>query len=124
MSKMRFIALNELSSRKPIEVCLPSNKLSDYYASRVFDKKTMQEYLPKEAYKAVIDAIEISLGVGGNTHDYYEDALAVICANGKKLPLHIDGSIGSDLRILIESVNNSDVAEFAPEMKITLKGLS
>lgn len=59
MSKMRFIALNELSSRKPIEVCLPSNKLSDYYASRVFDKKTMQEYLPKEAYKAVIDAIEI-----------------------------------------------------------------
>lgn len=56
---MRFIALNELSSRKPIEVCLPSNKLSDYYASRVFDKKTMQEYLPKEAYKAVIDAIEI-----------------------------------------------------------------
>lgn len=56
---MRFIALNELSSRKPIEVLLPSNKLSDYYASRVFDKKTMQEYLPKEAYKAVIDAIEI-----------------------------------------------------------------
>lgn len=58
MSKMRFIALNELSTRKPIEVKLPSNKLSDYYSSRVFDRKTMQEYLPKEAYKAVVDAIE------------------------------------------------------------------
>lgn len=58
MSKMRFIALNELSTRKQVEVKLPSNKLSDYYSSRVFDRKTMQEYLPKEAYKAVVDAIE------------------------------------------------------------------
>ncbi|MBP1629708.1 MAG: L-glutamine synthetase [Bacteroidetes bacterium] len=66
---MRFIALNELSSRKPIEVCLPSNKLSDYYASRVFDKKTMQEYLPKEAYKAVIDAIEIGTPISREKAD-------------------------------------------------------
>ena len=35
-----------------------SNKLSDYYGSHVFDRKKMQEYLPKEAYKAVTDAIE------------------------------------------------------------------
>lgn len=63
MSKMRFIALNELSTRKPVEVKLPSNKLSDYYSSRVFDRKTMQEYLPKEAYKAVVDAIEISIPI-------------------------------------------------------------
>lgn len=63
MSKMRFIALNELSTRKPIEVKLPSNKLSDYYSSRVFDRKTMQEYLPKEAYKAVVDAIENSIPI-------------------------------------------------------------
>ncbi len=63
MSKMRFIALNELSTRKQVEVKLPSNKLSDYYSSRVFDRKTMQEYLPKEAYKAVVDAIEISIPI-------------------------------------------------------------
>ena len=63
MSKMRFIALNELSTRKPVEVKLPSNKLSDYYSSRVFDRKTMQEYLPKEAYKAVVDAIENSIPI-------------------------------------------------------------
>jgi glutamine synthetase len=58
MSKMRFFALQELSNRQPVEVDYPSGKLSDYYASRVFDRKKMQEYLPSEAYKAVIDAIE------------------------------------------------------------------
>ena len=50
--------LQELSNRKPLEVTAPSNKLSDYYGSHVFDRKKMQEYLPKEAYKAVTDAIE------------------------------------------------------------------
>ena len=58
MSKMRFFALQELSNRKHLEVTAPSNKLSDYYGSHVFDRKKMQEYLPKEAYKAVTDAIE------------------------------------------------------------------
>ena len=58
MSRMRFFALQELSNRKPLEVIAPSNKLSDYYGSHVFDRKKMQEYLPKEAYKAVTDAIE------------------------------------------------------------------
>lgn len=58
MSKMRFYALQELSNRKPLDVTAPSNKLSDYYGIHVFDKKKMQEYLPREAYKAVSDAIE------------------------------------------------------------------
>ncbi|MCD8030573.1 MAG: glutamine synthetase III [Bacteroides sp.] len=58
MSKMRFFALQELSNRVPPEVKYPSNKLSDYYGSHVFDRKKMQEYLPKEAYKAVVSAIE------------------------------------------------------------------
>ena len=48
MSRMRFFALQELSNRKPLEVIAPSNKLSDYYGSHVFDRKKMQEYLPKE----------------------------------------------------------------------------
>ena len=48
MSKMRFFALQELANRRPLEVITPSNKLSDYYGSHVFDRKKMQEYLPKE----------------------------------------------------------------------------
>lgn len=58
MSKMRFFALQELANRRPLEVKIPSNKLSDYYGSHVFDRKKMQEYLPREAYKAVTNAIE------------------------------------------------------------------
>ena len=50
--------MQELANRRPLEVITPSNKLSDYYGSHVFDRKKMQEYLPKEAYKAVTDAIE------------------------------------------------------------------
>lgn len=61
MSKMRFFALQELANRQPLEVTTPSNKLSDYYGSHVFDRKKMQEYLPREAYKAVTDAIEKAL---------------------------------------------------------------
>ena len=55
---MRFFALQELANRRPLEVNIPSNKLSDYYGSHVFDRKKMQEYLPREAYKAVTNAIE------------------------------------------------------------------
>lgn len=58
MSKMRFFALQELANRKPVQVEYPSEKLSDYYGTYVFDRKKMQEFLPREAYKAVINAIE------------------------------------------------------------------
>lgn len=56
--KNAIFALQELANRQPLEVTTPSNKLSDYYGSHVFDRKKMQEYLPREAYKAVTDAIE------------------------------------------------------------------
>ena len=58
MSKMRFFALQELANRKPVQVDYPNEKLSEYYGAYVFDRKKMQEYLPREAYKAVINAIE------------------------------------------------------------------
>ena len=58
MSKMRFFALQELANRRPVPVDYPSEKLSDYYGAHVFDRKKMQEFLPREAYKAVINAIE------------------------------------------------------------------
>lgn len=63
--KNEIFALQELANRRPLEVITPSNKLSDYYGSHVFDRKKMQEYLPKEAYKAVTDAIEKALPLAG-----------------------------------------------------------
>lgn len=76
MSKMRFFALQELANRRPIEVKNPSNKLSDYYASHVFDRKKMQEYLPREAFKAVTEAIEKGTPINRSMAD--------LIANGMK----------------------------------------
>ena len=76
MSKMRFFALQELANRKPLKVTPPSEKLSDYYGSHVFDRKKMQEYLPKEAYKAVTDAIEKGTSINREIAD--------LIANGMK----------------------------------------
>ena len=76
MSKMRFFALQELVNRKPLEVTPPSERLSDYYGSHVFDLKKMQEYLPREAYKAVTDAIEKGTAINREAAD--------LVANGMK----------------------------------------
>ncbi|MBR4923930.1 MAG: glutamine synthetase III, partial [Bacteroidaceae bacterium] len=76
MSKMRFFALQELANRRPVPVDYPSEKLSDYYGAHVFDRKKMQEFLPREAYKAVINAIE--KGVPFNRE------MADMIANGMK----------------------------------------
>lgn len=76
MSKMRFFALQELSQRKPISIEAPSNKLSDYYASHVFDKNKMKEFLPKEAYKEFMKGLD-----KGNP---ISNELADLIANGMK----------------------------------------
>ena len=73
---MRFFALQELANRRPIPVEYPSEKLSEYYGAHVFDRKKMQEFLPSEAYKAVINAIE--KGVPFNRE------MADMIANGMK----------------------------------------
>jgi glutamine synthetase len=57
MAKLRFSALHEFATRTPIEVQTPP-KLSDFYGINVFDQKKMQAYLPEEAFKAVVEAIE------------------------------------------------------------------
>jgi len=75
MSKMRFFALSELLNRKAVEVKLPSNNLSDYYSSHVFDKKTMQEFLPKEAYKAIVEASENGKPISREKADLIANAM-------------------------------------------------
>lgn len=76
MSKMRFFALQELANRHPMDVEIPSNKLSDYYGIHVFNRKKMQEYLPKEALKAIDDAIETGTPI--------DRSMADLIANGMK----------------------------------------
>lgn len=58
MSVLRFKALESVYTRRPLEVDAPSDKISDFYASSVFGKKAMREFLPDEVYKLVQEAIE------------------------------------------------------------------
>jgi len=57
MSNLRFQALNAVLSRTIPEVKAPSDKVSDFYASNVFDKKKLKEYLSKDAFDSVNDSI-------------------------------------------------------------------
>jgi glutamine synthetase len=58
MANTRFTALNSLLELKPIKFENNHLKTSEYFGENVFNKKKMQEYLSKEAYENVIDAIE------------------------------------------------------------------
>lgn len=58
MGQFRFRALEEVLTRKPVEVKREDNLVSDFYGMNVFDRPKMKKYLSKEAYKAVVDAID------------------------------------------------------------------
>ncbi|HEY4788211.1 MAG TPA: glutamine synthetase III, partial [Bacteroidales bacterium] len=58
MAILRFNALNEALSRKPIVAEAPRVKTSDYFGISTFDRIKMQKYLSKEAYQAVIAAVD------------------------------------------------------------------
>lgn len=58
MGQVRFKALAEVLNRKPVEIHREENLISDYYGTLVFNQPKMKKYLSKEAFKAVMDAIE------------------------------------------------------------------
>lgn len=68
MATLRFSALQEVTTRKPREVVTPPN-LSEFYGINVFDLKKMQIYLSKEAYEAVVEAIEEGTSINRKVAD-------------------------------------------------------
>jgi glutamine synthetase len=58
MATFRFHSLAEALSRTPKHVEFPSDRASNYYAVNVFTQEKMREYLPSEAYKSVMSAID------------------------------------------------------------------
>lgn len=57
MPNIRFHALEAVLTRTTPEVKVPSTKISDYYGANVFDIKKMNDYLSKEVYQSIINAI-------------------------------------------------------------------
>ncbi len=58
MAELRFSALKELFSRDTVEVSVPRETVSSYFSENVFDKVKMERYLSREAYRAVLTAID------------------------------------------------------------------
>ncbi|MFC2097427.1 glutamine synthetase III [Bacteroidota bacterium] len=58
MATIRFKAMEELFSRKPVDVKYPSKKISDFFGVNVFDRKKMQKYLSNDAFNSVLQSIE------------------------------------------------------------------
>jgi glutamine synthetase len=58
MSHIRFKALDESLSRKPIHVEMPVGGVAAYYGENVFGRDAMRQHLSEEAYNTVMAAIE------------------------------------------------------------------
>ena len=58
MAVIRFNALQEVFSRKPVNVEPPSWLTSEYFGVNVFDKSKMEKYLTSEAFEQVMEAID------------------------------------------------------------------
>jgi glutamine synthetase len=57
MSTLRFHAIKETLTRKPLKI-EENERRSSIFGRNVFNEATMRQYLTKEAFKSVIDAIE------------------------------------------------------------------
>jgi len=58
MSTIRIAALTETFNREPRYIEESTNKRSSIFGSKVFNKESQRNYLPKDAYKAVQAAIQ------------------------------------------------------------------
>ncbi|MFA8450063.1 MAG: glutamine synthetase III [Bacteroidales bacterium] len=58
MKNFRFRAIEKVLERKRVDVSFPSERVSDYYGSLTFNIETMMEWLPPEAFDAVMADIE------------------------------------------------------------------
>jgi glutamine synthetase len=69
MATLRFQALNNASTRKPVKF-EESGKKSELFGSNVFNDKAMKQYLTSDAYKGVKDAVQHGTKIDRKLADY------------------------------------------------------
>ncbi|RAR46552.1 glutamine synthetase III family protein [Flavobacterium lacus] len=69
MSTLRFQALKDASSRKPVKF-EESGRKSELFGSNVFNDKSMRQYLTADAYKGVKDAVQHGTKIDRKLADY------------------------------------------------------
>ena len=58
MQTLRFQVVGEAFKKKPLAVETPSERPSEYYGCKVFNREKMYKYLPKDVYEKMIDVID------------------------------------------------------------------
>ena len=58
MSTLRFRVVEKAFQAKPVEVSVPDERPSDYFAKYVFNREKMFKYLPTSTYNRLVDVID------------------------------------------------------------------
>ncbi|MAN25900.1 glutamine synthetase III [Mesonia sp.] len=74
MSTLRFQALKKTLNRKPVEVEEPTRR-SEIFGKNVFNEPAMRQYLTKDSYNSVMDAIEKGSKIDRNLADHISTGL-------------------------------------------------
>lgn len=74
MSKIRFNALRDILDRNPISV-EEEGKRSDLFGKNVFNEDTMRQYMTKEAFESVMNAIELGVKIDRKIADQVATAM-------------------------------------------------
>ena len=72
MSNIRFEALKTAFEHKPVSVVEPDGKLKDYFATDVFTREKMKEFIAQEVLEQLFDDVDNGVDDcrdGGNGND-------------------------------------------------------
>ena len=62
MGNLRFEAVTEASKKKPVEVIAPTERPSEYFGKKVFNRQKMYKYLPANVYEKLISTLPLDIG--------------------------------------------------------------
>ncbi|MBP9481493.1 MAG: glutamine synthetase III [Parabacteroides sp.] len=69
MSKLRFHVVEDAFKKKAVNVQLPKERPSEYYASLVFNRAKMFKYLPEKTYQQLVNSIDNGAPLGREVAD-------------------------------------------------------
>ncbi|MGB4838427.1 MAG: glutamine synthetase III [Saprospiraceae bacterium] len=75
MATLRFEALKLSLDRKPIQVIEPAVRRSELYGINVFNLSNISHYLPKDAFNAVMDAVNLGKKIDRKIADQVASAM-------------------------------------------------
>ena len=58
MEGLRFQVVGEAFAKKPLDVAMPSERPSEYFGKKVFNREKMYKYLPKAVYEKMVDVMD------------------------------------------------------------------